>query len=316
MPRQLRIEYAGAIYHVMNRGDQGEDIFFDNEDRRKFLRTLGEACIKADWQVHAYCLMKNHFHLVLETPKPTLVDGMKWLLGVYTQRFNARHQKWGHLFAGRYKSLIVDGSDDHYLRTVCDYVHLNPARAHLLKRGASLESFPWSSFTEYLKPSYQRVHWLRVNRLLGEHGIEKDDTAGRREFAKLMNDRCASEGLGGEAAYKVIRRGWKFGAKDFVERLVEKMNAVPKKEIHLSVEVYETMEIKGHRLIQEKLKEVQLKHSDLALLKRMDPIKIEIAECLRSKTTLSLKWITHELKAGAVETLAVALRKRRNQKIK
>ncbi|MCX6957524.1 MAG: transposase, partial [Verrucomicrobiae bacterium] len=140
MPRQLRIEYAGAIYHVMNRGDQGEDIFFDDHDQRSFLKTLGEACVKADWQVHSYCLMKNHFHIVLETPKPTLVDGMKWLLAVYTQRFNARHQKWGHLFAGRYKSLIVDGSDDCYLRKVCDYVHLNPARAYLLKNGARLES--------------------------------------------------------------------------------------------------------------------------------------------------------------------------------
>lgn len=313
MPRQLRIEYAGAMYHVMNRGDQGEDIFLDDQDRRKFLVTLGEACIKADWQVHAYCLMKNHFHLVLETPKPTLVAGMKWLLAVYTQRFNARHQKWGHLFAGRYKSLIVDGSNTHYLRRVCDYVHLNPARAHLLKNGAALESFPWSSFVEYLKPSYQRIDWLRADRLLGEYGIEKDDAAGRRKFKKLMNDRCAEEGLGGEAGYNIIRRGWKFGAKDFVERIFEEIKSVPKKENHLSVEVYETMEIKGRRLIQEKLKELKLKYNDLAALKRMDPVKIKIAECLRSQTTLSLKWIAHELKAGAAETLAVALRKKKSQ---
>ncbi len=126
MPRQLRIEYEGAIYHVMNRGDQGEAIFIDDDDRRKFLTTLGETCAKASWQVHAYCLMNNHFHLVLETPKPTLVDGMRWLLSVYTQRFNKRHKKRGHLFAGRYKSLIVDGSGNHYFRTVCDYVHRNP----------------------------------------------------------------------------------------------------------------------------------------------------------------------------------------------
>ena len=84
-------------------------------------------CERAGWQVHAYCLMGNHFHLVLETPQPTLVAGMKWFLGTYTQRFNARHRMRGHLFAGRYKSLLVDGSDDIYLRVVCDYVHLNPA---------------------------------------------------------------------------------------------------------------------------------------------------------------------------------------------
>jgi REP element-mobilizing transposase RayT len=115
----------------MSRGDRREDIFLDEEDRRRFLRTLGEVCERAGWQVHAYCLMGNHFHLVVETLQPTLVAGMKWFLGTYTQRFNARHGMRGHLFAGRYKSLVVDGSDDMYLRVVCDYVHLNPARAGL-----------------------------------------------------------------------------------------------------------------------------------------------------------------------------------------
>lgn len=315
MPRQLRIEYAGAIYHVMNRGDRGEEIFLDDEDRRKFLTTLGEACIKGDWQVHAYCLMKNHFHLVLETPKPTLVAGMKWLLAVYTQRFNARHQKSGHLFAGRYKSVIVDGSNTHYLRRVCDYVHLNPARAHLLKNGAALESFPWSSFSQYLKPSYQRIHWLRTDRLLGEYGIEKDDVAARKKFAKLMNNRCAEEGLGGEVGYNMIRRGWKFGATDFGERIFEKIKSVPKKENHSSVQVCETMEVKGRRLIEKKLKELNLKQADLGSLRRTDPGKIEIAQCLRSQTTLSLKWISHELKAGAPGTLALALRKYKKERI-
>jgi REP element-mobilizing transposase RayT len=88
--------------------------------------------------VHAYCLIGNHFHLVVETPQLTLVAGMEWFLGTYTQRFNARHRIWGHLFAGRYKSLLVDGSDDMYLRVVCDYVHLNPTRAGLLREGKSL----------------------------------------------------------------------------------------------------------------------------------------------------------------------------------
>lgn len=313
MPRQLRIEYAGAIYHVMNRGDRGEDIFFDDEDRRMFLKTLGEACIKADWQVHAYCLMKNHFHLVLETPKATLVVGMKWLLGVYTQRFNARHQKYGHLFAGRYKSLIVDGSDHSYLRRVCDYVHLNPVRARLLKNGAPLESFQWSSFCEYLAPSYKRVYWLRTDRLLGEYGIQNDNAAGREKFSKLLNDRCVLEGVGRDAIYKLIRRSWKFGAKDFSERIFEEMNSSPKKENHLSLEVDETMEIKGRRLIQKKLKELKLKPDDLEFLPRMDPAKIEIASILRAQTTLPLKWIAHELKAGATGTLKVALNRRENK---
>ncbi len=103
MPRKLRIQYPGAIYHVLNRGDQREDIFKDDQDRKRFLSTLGEACVKTEWQVHAYCLMRNHFHLVIETPQGNLVAGMKWLSGVYTKRFNIRHKLCGHLLAGRCK---------------------------------------------------------------------------------------------------------------------------------------------------------------------------------------------------------------------
>jgi putative transposase len=101
MPRQLRLEYAGAIYHVMNRGDRREVIVRDRRDRERFLSTLGEACAKTGWQVHAFCLMSNHFHLVVETPQPNLVNGMSWLLGTYSSRFNRRHKLVGHLFSGR-----------------------------------------------------------------------------------------------------------------------------------------------------------------------------------------------------------------------
>ena len=110
MARKLRLEYPGAIYHVMNRGDHREPIFRDDHDREQFLTTLGEACAKTGWQVHAWCLMGNHFHLVVEIPQANLVAGMKWWLGVYTSRFNRRHKLFGHLFSGRYKSLIVDFS--------------------------------------------------------------------------------------------------------------------------------------------------------------------------------------------------------------
>src|SRR6202142_1876287 len=151
MPRKLRVEYPGAIYHVMNRGDRREPIFKDDVDRKAFMQTLGEACAKTSWLIHAWCLMPNHFHLVIETPQPNLVAGMKWLLGTYTGRFNRRHKLFGHLFSGRYKALIVDGSGSGYLKTVCDYVHLNPARAKLLLGTEQmLSSFPWSSLRFYL----------------------------------------------------------------------------------------------------------------------------------------------------------------------
>src|SRR5262245_42762935 len=102
---------------------------------------------------------------------------MKWMLGTYTMRFNLRHQWVGHLFSGRYKALVVDGSGDGYLRSVCDYVHLNPSRAKLLQPEQPLRSFPWSSWPEYLKTPKNRVSWLKVGRLLGEYRIFKDNEA-------------------------------------------------------------------------------------------------------------------------------------------
>src|SRR6266446_1507946 len=174
MPRKLRVEYEGAIYHVMNRGDRREPIFVDDEDRELFLQTLGQVCVKTDWQVHAYCLMGNHFHLVIETPRANLVAGMRWFLGTYTARFNRRHRLFGHLFSGRYKSLLVDGSGDGYLRSVCDYVHLNPARAGLLEPAHALKQYRWSSYPQYLQPPRRRVAWLRVDRVLGEWGVRQD----------------------------------------------------------------------------------------------------------------------------------------------
>src|ERR1019366_7766331 len=115
MARPSRIQYPGATYHVMARGTHGQEIFQDDQDRQRFLETLGEACEKTGFRIHAYVLMGNHYHLLVETPEGNLVAGMKWLLGTYTGRFNRRHKEFGHLFSGRYKALIVDGSGNGYL---------------------------------------------------------------------------------------------------------------------------------------------------------------------------------------------------------
>jgi REP element-mobilizing transposase RayT len=133
------------MYHVMSRGDRREDIFLDDVDRHDFIKTLAESCQKADWQVHAYCLMRNHYHLVLETPNANLVAGMAWLQSTYTIRLNHRHKLFGHVFSGRYRAQLVEGSGNGYLRTACDYVHLNPVRAGLVQTEDRLVAYPWSS---------------------------------------------------------------------------------------------------------------------------------------------------------------------------
>jgi REP-associated tyrosine transposase len=247
MARKLRVEYPGAIYHVMNRGDRREPIFKDDTDRLNFLDTLGEVCGKSGWQAHAYCLMANHFHLVIETPQPNLVAGMKWFMGTYTSRFNRRHKLFGHLFSGRYKSLLVDGSGNGYLKTGCDYVHLNPARAKLLRPEEPLRSYRWSSWPEYLRAPSRRPDWLRVDRLLGEYRISKESAAGRRNLEQQLESRRGAED---GAEYRSIRRGWCFGGESFRRELLEQVGEQIGKE-HCGEERHENQIDQAEQLILE-----------------------------------------------------------------
>jgi len=294
MARKLRLEYAGAIYHVMNRGDRREAIFRTGQDRQLFLETLGQACLKTGWQVHGLCLMSNHFHLVVETPGGNLVVGMKWFLGTYTSRFNRRHKLFGHLFSGRYKSLIVDGSGRGYLKTVCDYVHLNPVRAKLLRREQKLASYRWSSYPAYLLPARQRPVWLRVDRLLGEHGLPVDSKAGRREFARRMEARRAAD-LGRE--WKRVRRGWCLGGKEFRQELLAEMGGRTGPH-HGGEERRESEEAWAEKRLAQALRQEGWTAEDLARRRKGDAVKVRLARRLRQESTMTLSWIAKQLNMG------------------
>ena len=131
MARPLRLEFAGALYHVTSRGDRLEDIYNSDEDREAFLEVLAEVCARYNWKCHAYCLMSNHYHLLVETPDANLSKGMRHLNGVYTQRFNREHKEAGHLFQGRYKAILVDKKN--YLLELARYIVLNPVRAEMVR---------------------------------------------------------------------------------------------------------------------------------------------------------------------------------------
>ena len=147
MPRSPRIEYEGALYHVLCRGDRREPIFRDDRDRRNFLETLGEACDRSGAFVCRYVLMDNHCHLLLETPRGNLVATMTVFQSTVTARFNARHRVRGHLFQRRTKAIPVESESREYARTVSDSIHLNPARAGIVNKEKSvLKNYRWSSF--------------------------------------------------------------------------------------------------------------------------------------------------------------------------
>jgi putative transposase len=304
MARKLRVQYPGAIYHVMNRGDHLEPIFRDEKDPELFLATLSESSTKTDWQVHAFCLMSNHFHIVLETPRGNLVEGMKWLLGTYTSRFNRKHQVFGHLFSGRYKALPVDGSGSGYLKTACDYVHLNPVRAGLLPAEQPLQTYRWSSYPLYLKRPEHCPAWLRTDRLLGEWGIPTDSAAGREQFGVYMEARRKAEQT--EEGEK-LPRGWCVGSDRFRQELLEQMTTMAQSRF-AGPEWRETNEKKAERILSEELNGRGWQAQQLGELPKADPEKLKIAQRLRTETSVSLKWIAERLSMGAPAYLGNCLR--------
>ena len=283
----------------MSRGDRREAIFLNDTDRTDFVHTLGRACQKTGWQIHAYCLMTNHFHLVVETPQPNLALGMKWLLGTYTQRFNLRHKHWGHLFGGRYKAQLIDERSPSYLVCACNYVHLNPIRARLVGQNEKLQSFSWSSYPAYLRPKLRPV-WLRIDRLLGEHGLQEDSAANRREFERRMKRMCAETEAGAE---ELLPKGWRIGAEDFCDWLADKLARKGRRD-ERAKERKETDAALAEALVQKELAKVRWREIDLALRPKGHPIKVRIARELRCQTPMNRRWIAERLKIGSPSYLS------------
>jgi hypothetical protein len=198
----------------------------------------------------------------------------------------------------------VDGSGNGYLRTVCDYVHLNPVRARLLKPGQRLLEYPWSSFGWYLAAPAHRPNWLRVDRLLGEHGLQWDNEAGRKLFEQQMEERRAHESDGEE--WKAIRRGWCFGPAEFKAGLLKRMEG-KLGEHHSGALRRESAETKAERIIGEELQRLGWKEADLGRRRKNDPAKLAMAARLRRETTLTLPWIARRLQAGTWKSLNAKL---------
>ena len=200
------------------------------------------------------------------------------------------------MFSGRYKSLVVDGSGSGYLASVCDYVHLNPARAKLVAPGVPLRTYRWSSWPEYLRAPSQRPVWLRVDRLLGEHRIPKDSPAGRRHLEQQVEARRRAEE---ETGYQAIRRGWCLGDEAFRRELLEHVRGRFGKE-HYGAERQESQRDQAERLVVGELKRLKLKEADLPGLPKGDLRKVAIAQRLRQETMVTVQWIAERLHMGSV----------------
>jgi len=180
MARPLRVEYPGAFYHVINRGNAGEDVFKSLRDREKFLEYLETACSRFSIRIHTYCLMTNHYHLLVETPEANLSQAIQWINVSYAIYFNIKRQRRGHLFQGRFKSLLVDA--DEYLKHLSRYIHLNPVRAKMVE---SASEYPWSSYSFFIG-KLKAPEWLAGDWLLSRFG--KNIREARKNYRAFVED--------------------------------------------------------------------------------------------------------------------------------
>lgn len=203
MSRPLRIEFPGGLYHVTSRGDRREDIFLDDGDRQQWLALLGRVCDRFDWHCHAYCLMSNHFHIVVETVQGSLSAGMRQLNGVYTQWHNRTHGRVGHVFQGRFKAILVQR--DAYLLELARYVVLNPVRAGTC---AMPQQWPWSSYNATIS----RPHWLHTSWLLAQ--FAEEPAAARRAYIDHVR-----AGIGLPSMWDGLKSQLYLGDDGFAEQL-------------------------------------------------------------------------------------------------
>jgi len=205
MVRPLRIEYPGALYHVTSRGDGGDVIYLDNQDRIMFIELLAEVCQRCHWLIHAYCLMGNHYHLLVETPEANLSRGMRQLNGTYTQRFNRRHHRMGHVFQGRYKAILVQ--KERYLLELCRYIVLNPVRAGIVN---DVEAWAWSSYCASIGKE-TRPKWLEIDWLLTQFGNRRKDAV--KTYIAFVHEGLNKSGIMGQVRYQSF-----LGDDDFMGR--------------------------------------------------------------------------------------------------
>ena len=216
MSRPLRIEFAGAFYHVMSRGVAKRDIVVDDVDRRTRLRRLRKTVEIYGWRLHAFVLMDNHEHLFVQTPEPNLSAGMQYLNGSYSTEFNRRHQRVGHLLQGRFRAEVVE--DTRYAREVSRYIHLNPVRSGLTTRP---EDWPWSSCGGYFSQD-DELPWITYEQALRQFSSNPVDARfAYRQFVYSIIDTEI------RAPWKDAVEGLILGSESFVERIQDHLEAYP-----------------------------------------------------------------------------------------
>jgi putative transposase len=295
MARKLRIQYPGAIYHVINRGNYRRALFLAPGEGQSFLQTLGEGVRLMGWRLHAYVLMSNHFHLAVETPEPNLVEGMHWLSSTWATKFNRFRKERGHLFQGRYQALVIEEASA--LARVVDYIHLNPVRAKLIEP-VQLRSYRWSSLPGILRGEVQvdAAGWQGGGRF-GTGAIAPEvygnyllDLAQRAvEWEKL--------GVSG------LSRGWAIGTEGWRKTLAREHGHQVLGVGLATREVKELRERVWEEAVQEELSRCGMNEADLRTKPLRQDWKVALAEKVRSDKGAAIAWLAARLQLGQADSL-------------
>jgi len=296
MPRKLRIQQPGSLYHVINRGNYRADLFATEGASKAFLTALFDALSRYGWRLHAYVLMRNHYHLALETPMPNLVEGMHWLQGTFANRFNKFRKQNGHVFQGRYKAIVLEGKAE--LRRVVDYIHLNPVRARVIAP-EQIEQFRWSSLPLFL--TQNRPAGLVCADWLAARGMADND-ADMKGYLQYLHDIGANEQEQRKAGLSKLSRGWALGTHGWKQALAREYGQKILRESLEKEEVKEIKQMYWENALVEALQAAGRNAGELDTKPRLQQWKIEIASKLRKQTGAPIVWLAEKLHLGKPES--------------
>jgi len=301
MARRSRIEYSGAIYHVINRGNYRSFIFETAGARKSFLECLDTCCASQGWILHAWVLMGNHYHLCVETPNPNLVEGMKWLQSTFANRFNRFRKVNGHVFQGRYKAILLDGEA---IGPVCHYIHLNPVRAGLTVC-SDLENYEPGSFNRLWHPRRRRAHESFESVLAAAGGL-KDSRSGRQRYRDYLEWLSQEDAEKKRLGFEKMCRGWIKGGKEFREAVLADL----KDQVSVRVSEAEAAEIREprwRRATADLLSFMGKTEADLRSSAKSAAWKVAMARLLRERYLAPNRWIAEHLHMGRVSTVQSAV---------
>lgn len=293
MARKLRLEFPGAIYHVINRGNYRAYVFKSAGAKQAFEECLFAACGRSGWLLHAFVIMGNHYHLALEAPRGNLVAGMQWLQSTFANRFNKLRGERGHLFQGRYKSLLVE--EGEALGLLCHYLHLNPVRAGIVPVGR-LSEYRHSSYW-YLSRPKLRPGFLRSETALIEAGALADAPAGWRAYADYLAWQEEEGPAGKSKAYVSMSKGWALGGKGFKQTLLQDEAVAADTRAWESSGVREVRTAQWQMVLDRLRRQVPAKATQDQ--RKSAPWKVKLATQMKASTDASNDWLAAQLDMGS-----------------